>query len=87
MTDMHNFTQDKNRAITELFEMNKRAFKNEEISSANPLSSEPNNAVPITNLRNGSFSSDQLLILGLFFILYKDCHDIWLFLALIYILL
>ena len=87
MSDMHNFTTRKNRAIDELKEMNKRATKTDESCGDkrvnSPCNSDNSGRFNITFLT----SNDDLLILGLIIILYEDCQDILLFLALIYILL
>lgn len=87
MNDMHNFAARKNHAINELKQMNNRATKNADIPKQKPVSSLPaNTQKPPANF-NFLSSSDDLVIIGLIIILYEDCHDIWLFLALIYILL
>lgn len=87
MNDMHNFTARKNRAIDELKQMNQRAPKNDVIFKDIPPQTPHLNGK--TGHANFNFlsSGDDLLIIGLIIILYEDCHDMWLFLALIYILL
>ena len=83
MIDMHNFSENKDRAICEMLEMNKRADKSAPSCHASSKKQSKKNSSNIAL----TFSSDELLIMGLFFILYKDCDDIWLFLALLYILM
>lgn len=87
MNDMQDFSSIKNRAIDELFKMNKQASKicNNEDKKAEKSSK---NRHKITTTNKGlSLSSDELLILGLALILSNDSHDMWLFLALLYILM
>lgn len=84
---MHNFKAAKTRAIDELYEMNKRASKNADFKpqkSPHTPSENGKNLLKNFNLLN---SDDELIILGLIIFLSKDCHDKWLFLALLYILL
>lgn len=87
MNDMHNFSRDKQRAIEQMLDMNKRA------SQAEPppqQSTSQNTHKSLKNLFNNSrltISHDDILIIGLIIILSEDCHDIWLFLALLYILM
>lgn len=87
MNDMHDFSSDKQRAIAEMFDMNKKASK---IATLPPQHT-VNNAhkspkSPLGNLRV-SVSSDDIIIIGLMLILAEDCQDTWLFLALAYILM
>ena len=86
MTEMHNFSRDKQRAITEMLDMNKKALKSDAFSadkSAVKHKNPPQNSLAKSGL---SMSEDEILIIGLILILAKDCRDTWLFLALAYIL-
>ncbi len=83
MNDMHNFSQAKQTAIEQLREMNKKAAKAERSprqNGHNPPQKSPNNFITLG-------SNDDILIMGLILILAGDCHDKWLFLALLYILM
>lgn len=87
MSDMHNFSSDKQHAIEQMLDMNKRATKPQSFSPAK-ASQEPNK--PSKKLFSGSglsMSTDGMLIIGLILILSEDCQDMWLFLALVYILM
>lgn len=87
MTEMHNFSRDKQRAITEMLNMNKKALKSDAFSadkSAVKPKKLPQNLLAKSGL---SMSGDELLIIGLILILAEDCRDTWLFLALAYILM
>ena len=83
MTGMHNFSNRKKNAINEMFEMNKRATKTEEKTHQNASKHE--------KIQKGKqdflFGEDEMLVLGLILILSKDCNDMVLFLALLYILM
>lgn len=83
MTDMQNFSQAKKLAAEEILNISKRAASTSSKYAQNPLNNMQNNIFNSINLH----SDDNLLIIGLIIILYKDSHDILLFLALIYILL
>lgn len=85
MNSMHNFNRDKQRAIQQLREMNKRASVSAPKKEAKPHDI-PHKRTPFV-LQNFSFSmsDDELLFLGLLVILSKDCDDTLLFLALFYI--
>lgn len=87
MNSMHNFTKDKQRAIQQMREMNKRASVSAPKSAAKPHDTAHKHTS--FALQNFSFplSDDELLFLGLIMILSKDCDDTWLFLALFYIFL
>ena len=87
MNDMHNFASRKNRAIDELKQMNKRAPKNNVVFEESPLQTPHLSGKSERVNFNFLSTGDDLLIIGLIVILYEDCHDLWLFLALIYILL
>ena len=83
MNDMHNFDTLKQNAINQLFELNKKSTKN---------NCEQGNIKPKINyscatISRPFLSDDEFLIVGLLLVLSKDCQDMWLFLALIYILL
>ena len=87
MSDMQDFSSIKNRAIDELFKMNKQASKVRNSSNTKAEKSGENQH-KITIANSGlSLSSDELLILGIVLILSNDSHDMWLFLALLYILM
>ena len=87
MNDMHNFAARKNCAINELKQMNKRATKNDSSCKETPIETASCSGKRVSYKFDISPSGDNLLIIGLLIILYEDCQDIWLFLALIYILL
>lgn len=87
MNDMQDFSSIKNRAIDELFKMNKQASKVRNNGNRKAEKSGENQH-KITIANSGlSLSSDELLILGIVLILSNDSHDMWLFLALLYILM
>lgn len=73
---MNNYSLNKQQAIAEMFDMNKRATK-----SPKPQN---NHIAPI-----GAFSldTDTIIILALMFILYNDTADFILIFALAYILI
>lgn len=83
MIDMHNFSETKNRAVQELFETARRADATHQKTQQNPHCALPKPSFNFINLN----SQDDLLIIGLILILYKDSTDFLLFLALIYILM
>lgn len=87
MNDMHNFSEAKQNAIEQLREMNKKAVQTGDSpkqdtskSTHKPLKNLPNNFAMLS-------SNDDMLIIGLILILSGDCRDMWLFLALMYILM
>lgn len=87
MKDMQDFSDLKNRAINEMLQMNGRAVKT---GHSNVEFQEKTKQIPHkihTENKAVSFSSDEMLILGIVLILSKDCSDYWLFLALLYILM
>lgn len=87
MNDMHSFSRDKQRAIAEMLDMNKKALNRERLPQQNATH---NTHKPLKNLSDNSgltISSDGMLIIGLILILSEDCRDMWLFLALMYILM
>ncbi len=89
MTGMHNFSAQKQRAINQINEMQKRAIrpKNEPrpIKKAPaPTQKAPQNLPFLTNL---SLNDDTLIILGLILILSSEKSDMLLILALAYILM
>ena len=87
MTGMQGFGDLKNRAINEMWDMNRRAAQNGPKTTKLPLQ---NNGKAQKNFVKNfglSFSDDDILIMGLLLILAEDCHDTWLFLALLYILM
>lgn len=87
MTEMHNFSRDKQRAITEMLDMNKKAIKSNTFS-ADKTAAEHKNPPKNSFVKSGlSMSGDEILIIGLILILAEDCRDTWLFLALAYILM
>lgn len=83
MIDMHNFSDAKNRAVQELFDAAGRATTPHSKTSQNQRSALPKQPFNLINFN----SEDDLLIIGLILILYKESTDFLLFLALIYILL
>lgn len=87
MNDMHNFKAAKDKAIDELYQMNRRATENADLKHQNSSSAPFNNSKKLLKNFNLLNSDDELIILGLIMVLSKDCHDKWLFLALLYILL
>lgn len=87
MSDMHNFSQHKQRAITEMLEMNKKSAQPRAQSQQNTASNGYNSVKKLPQNFGIHFSNDDMLIMGLIVILSEDCRDTWLFLALIYILL
>ncbi len=87
MTDMHNFSHDKQRAIEQLLDMNKRALQTESFSHQNTTSTVHNSLKSSSNNLGLPLTNDALLIIGLILILSEDCRDMWLFLALLYILM
>ena len=87
MIDMHNFSQDKKRAIEQMLDMNKKAVNRESVlpqNTANNVNKSPKNHLSKFSM---SMSQDDILIIGLILILSGDCRDMWLFLALLYILM
>lgn len=87
MNDMHNFAERKNRAIDELKKMNNQAANKNNFCHDIPMKTQRFSGKSQSFNFDFLTSNDDLLILGLILILYEDCQDIWLFLALIYILL
>lgn len=73
---MHNFSQDKEHAIEQLREMNRRATQPSAADSRQIKNSQPGTNIP----------SDALLILGLILILSNENCDKLLLLALLYIM-
>ena len=87
MIDMHNFSQDKKRAIEQMLDMNKKAL-NLEHSLPQNTASNVNEPPKNHSGKLGMYmSQDDILIIGLILILSGDCRDTWLFLALLYILM
>lgn len=87
MSDMHNFLNDKQHAIERMLDMNKRATKPQSFSP-DKTAQEPSKPLRKLSSNSGvSVSTDGMLIIGLILILSEDCQDMWLFLALIYILM
>lgn len=84
---MQDFSSIKNRAIDELFKMNEQASKISNNSDRKAEKSGENQHKVIAASNGLSLSSDELLILGVVLILSNDSHDMWLFLALLYILM
>lgn len=87
MSDMHNFSAHKQRAIEQIFEMNKKAAQPEAQPQQNTMRNMYNSVKKSPNNFGVNFSNDDMLIMGLILILSEDCRDMWLFLALIYILM
>lgn len=87
MTDMHNFLLAKQNAIEQMLDMNKKALQ----SGVTPQQNTTQNThKPHTELHNNfgvTLSNDDIIIIGLILILSTDCRDMWLFLALVYILM
>lgn len=84
---MHNFTKAKNHAINELWDMNKRAIKSTDNLNFNRREDIPTHQKNAFKNFVSSISDDEIIIISLLLILSEDCRDIWLFLALVYILL
>ena len=84
---MHNFSSLKNRAINELWDMNKRATQNEPQKQQNTAQNTHNHIKNLSDSFRLSLSNDDIIIVGLVLILAEDCPDNWLFLALLYILM
>lgn len=76
MNDMHNYSINKQRAIAEMFDMNRRATKSHYTPNGNIF--------PTARL---SIDSDIIVILALMYILYSDNSDMLLVFALAYILI
>ena len=76
MNDTHNYFFNKQRAIAEMFEMNKRATK-----CASPTKVTTNQSVP------SSLEPDVMVILVIILIIYTNKTDFLLILALAYILI
>ncbi len=87
MNDMHNFTQAKNKAINELLHMQNRATQSQDNKESVKQKAHPINHKKRPKNFGLSITDDELIIIGLLLILSEDCHDIWLFLSLIYILM
>lgn len=85
MTDMHNFSNQKNRAINEMLNMSKRASQTIPNNCKNKPEKTKIQSKKIPN-KNFLIANDDMLILGILLILAEDSCDLWLFLALIYIL-
>ena len=81
------FSKLKNQAIEQMREMNCRASKSVDHSQ------QKSNAQPNISTQNllGNIpfpaTNDNLIIMGILLILGEDCRDIWLFLALLYIMM
>ena len=80
---MHNFDLAKKFAIEQMHEMSKKA------TVPNPQQPQKTDCPSNKSIKNfgSSYSNDDLLILALMLILYGDCQDKWLFLALLYLLI
>ena len=87
MNDMHNFSSDKQRAIAEMLDMNKKAAQSKALPPQNASSNTHKASKGPSGNLGLSVSSDDMLIIGLMLILSQDCRDMWLFLALMYILM
>lgn len=87
MNEMHKFSHDKQRAIEQLREMNKRAVKTEPLTTDGTAQNSKKASKNLSDNFKISMSSDDILIVALILILSQDCHDKWLFLALFYILM
>lgn len=87
MNEMHKFSHDKQRAIEQLREMNKRAVKTEPLTAESTAQNSKKASKNLSDNFKISMSSDDILIVALILILSQDCHDKWLFLALFYILM
>lgn len=87
MNDMHSFSTAKQLAIEQMLDMNKKASQTGTLPRRN---AEQKTHKELKNSLNGSrpeISYDAILIIGLILILSEDCHDMWLFLALLYVLM
>ncbi len=76
MNDMHNYSINKQRAIAEMFDMNRRATKSQNLPNNHTLA-------PARIF----LDPDTLVILALMYILYSDNADMLLVFALAYILI
>lgn len=76
MNDTHNYSINKQRAIAEMLDMNRRAKKSQHTRGINPF--------PATGF---SLDSDTMVILALMLVLYNDNADMLLVFALAYILI
>lgn len=83
MNEMHNYSIDKEKAIKQMLDMNKRATQSRQTQ---PISQNKNKHTMLSSI-NLPFDSDTLTILALMFILYKENCDITLIFALAYILI
>ncbi len=83
MNEMHNYSIDKERAIKQMLDMNKRATKKEETP---PPSRHTHTNFPLSFI-NFPLDTDTITILALMYILYKEKCDILLIFALAYILI
>ena len=83
MNEMHNYSIDKERAIKQMLEMNKRATESHN-NISQPNSNHTNTPVSFMNF---PLDTDTITILALMYILYKESCDMLLILALAYILL
>lgn len=84
---MQGFTNLKNRAINELWDMNKRSTQAEQKPAQFMAKSHHQATQNLFGSFGLSLSNDDLLIVGMLLILADDCRDMWLFLALLYILM
>ena len=81
MGAVHNYSFNKERAIKQMLEMNKRAKKDDCDKQATHKNK------PDTTTKQFPLDSDTIKILSLMLILMGDCEDIMLIFALIYILI
>lgn len=81
MNEMHNYSINKEQAIQEMLNMNKRAKKD----TKNEQKIQPDHTS--LNFMQISLDSDAIKILGIILVLMGDCSDMLLIFALIYILI
>lgn len=87
MSDMQSFSREKQRAIDEMFNMNKKAVQSDPLPKSNTASIAHDFSKNRGNKIDISLSPDDMMIIGLILILSDDCRDMRLFFALVYILL
>lgn len=86
MNQMHNYSIDKQRAIEQLLDMNKRATQNTKKHDKTRCTQ--HNGYNFSNsIMHLPFDQDTITILALMFILYNNSNDILLIFALAYILI
>lgn len=87
MNDMHNFSKARQTAIDQMWEMNKKAASTGAFDRKDNASNQSKAPHIHRKKSDIAISDDDILILGLILILSQDCRDMWLFLALLYVLM